>query len=237
MERYIKHTNFAPIGIEGQKRFLNSSVLIIGAGGLGTNFASHFTRAGVGKILVVDKDKVELGNLQRQWLYDETDIGQYKAVAAVNRLRKINSEIRVDHLVDKVNSSNIDELIKDFDLVVDATDNFSTRLIIDAACSRNSKPWVFSGILGAQCQTMAVIPGKTRTLKDILNYDESSGHTSFADIEPNAQSSVLAPSVSVISSMAVIICFKLLLNDYEDVANKLFVFDTWNNKLKSLTIQ
>ena len=84
---------------------------------------------------------------------------------------------------------------------------------------------------------MAVIPGKTRTLKDILNYDESSGHTSFADIEPNAQSSVLAPSVSVISSMAVIICFKLLLNDYEDVANKLFVFDTWNNKLKSLTIQ
>ena len=234
MERYTKHTNFAPIGVEGQKKFLNSSILIIGAGGLGTNFASHFTRAGIGRVLIVDKDKVELGNLQRQWLYDENDIGEYKAIAAVNRLRKINSEIKIDHLVSCVDAQNIDDLICGFDVIVDATDNFSTRLIIDEACDKHGKPWVFTGILGAQGQTMAIIPGKTKKLKDIFYND--SGVKDFSDIEPNAQSSVIAPSVSIMSSMAVILCFKIILNNYEDIVNRLFVFDTWENKFKILKI-
>jgi len=237
VERYRKHINFTPIGVNGQKRFLDSSILIIGAGGLGTNFASHFTRAGIGRILLVDKDKVELGNLQRQWLYDENDIGEYKAIAAVNRLRKINSEIKIDCLVDKVDKENIDDLIHDFDIIVDATDNFLTRLIIDKACYKQNKPWVFTGILGAHGQTMAIIPGKTKRLEDIFyntNYEDDK--KDFSDIEPNAQSSVIAPSVSIMSSMAVILCFKVLLNDHEDIINRLFVFDTWNGKLKIFNI-
>ena len=236
MERYIKHTNFAPIGVEGQKKFLNSSILIIGAGGLGTNFASHFTRAGIGRVLIVDKDKVELGNLQRQWLYDETDIGEYKAIAAIKKLRKINSEIKIDYLVDKVDGHNIDDLIYDFNIVVDATDNFSTRLIIDEACDKQGKPWVFTGILDAQGQTMAIIPGRTKKLKDIFFNDHDVKNNDFYDVEPNVQSSVIAPSVSIMSSMAVILCFKILLNNYEDIINRLFIFDTWNNKLKTLNI-
>ncbi len=236
MERYIKHTNFAPIGVDGQRKFLNSSILIIGAGGLGTNFASHFARAGVGRILIVDKDKVELGNLQRQWLYDETDIGEYKAIAAIKKLRKINSEIKIDYLVDKVDGHNIDDLIYDFNIVVDATDNFSTRLIIDEACDKQGKPWVFTGILDAQGQTMAIIPGRTKKLKDIFFNDHDVKNNDFYDVEPNVQSSVIAPSVSIMSSMAVILCFKILLNNYEDIINRLFIFDTWNNKLKTLNI-
>jgi molybdopterin-synthase adenylyltransferase len=239
MERYTKHINFAPIGVDGQKKFLSSSVLIIGAGGLGTNFASHFTRAGIGRILIIDKDKVELGNLQRQWLYDEDDIGEYKAVAAVRRLRKINSGIKIDHVVDTVDGNNIDDLIHGFDLVVDATDNFSTRLLIDEACWKQGKPWVFTGILGAQGQTMALIPGKTRRLKDVLGLTGVSvagSNADLSDIEPTPQSSVLAPSVSIISSMAVLVCFKILLNEYSEITNRLFILDTWENRFKVLIV-
>ncbi|MEI6092782.1 MAG: HesA/MoeB/ThiF family protein [bacterium] len=236
MERYTKHINFSSIGVEGQKKLIRARVLIIGAGGLGTNFASHFARAGVGEIFVIDKDKVELGNLQRQWLYDEQDIGEYKAKAAVVRLRKINSEIKIDYSIAEFNSDNAKQLTKGFDLVIDATDNFKTRLIINDVCKNHGIPWIFTGILGAEGQTMLIVPGLTKDLRDVLNYNGEFNSGNFNELEPNIKSSVLAPSVSIMSSMAVILSFKLLLGEYEDSVNRLFVFDTWKNKLKTLNI-
>ncbi|MCX6112601.1 MAG: ThiF family adenylyltransferase, partial [Proteobacteria bacterium] len=100
--------------------------------------------------------------------------------------------------------------------------------------NKQGKPWVFTGILGAQGQTMAIIPGKTKRLKDIFNYENNSNNGNFSDIEPNTQSSVIAPSVSIMASIAVILCFRVLLNNCEDIINKLFVFDTWENKFKIL---
>ena len=169
-------------------------------------------------------------------MYDEGDIGEYKAIAAVNRLRKINSEIKIDNLVDKVDERNINDLIHGFDVVIDATDNFSTRMTIDKACYEQNIPWVFTGILGAQGQTMAMIPGRTKRLKDMFHGDTDARKDDFSDIEPNPQSSVIAPAVSIMSSMAVMLCFKILLNNYEDIVNRLFVFDTWNNRFKVLNI-
>lgn len=243
MDRYIKHINFEPIGINGQQKFLNSKVLIIGAGGLGTNFANHFVRAGIGEILIVDRDKVELGNLQRQWLYDEEDIGQQKALAAVKKLRKVNSTIKINSIVDNVNANNVDDLIHGFDLIMDATDNFKTRFIIDDACFKQNKPWIFTGILGAQAQTMIVMPGITPRLKDVLGFTSSeselvsgSGLATFPN-EPSAESSVLAPSVSMISSAAVLLAFKVLLNKHQDVLGNLFIFDTWENSVKKLPLR
>lgn len=236
MQRYTKHVNFSSIGVKGQEQLLSSKVLIIGVGGLGTNFASHFVRAGVGKVFIVDKDKVELTNLQRQWIYDENDIGEYKAKAACLKLRKINSEIKIDYSIMEINASNADEVINEFDLVVDATDNFKTRLMINDVCHKNKIPWIFTGILGAEGQTMLIVPGQTKNLRDVLNYNGKLDDADFNEIEPNIASSVLAPSVSIMASMAVILSFKLLTGNYKDSLNKLFVFDTWQNKFKILDI-
>jgi len=230
MERYIKHINFDGIGIIGQETLSSSSVVIIGAGGLGSNFANHFVRAGFKRVRIIDKDKVELSNLQRQWLYDEEDIGCYKAKTAFTKLSKVNSDIEIDAIVAEVNESNIIELIKDFDIVMDATDNFKTRYIIDDACFELKKPWVFTGILGAEAQTMLINPGVTKRLRDLLPQNAN-----LKNVEPNFSSSVIAPSVSIISSMAFIQAIKFLLKqDYEP--GTMLTFDTWNNKFRRVDL-
>ena len=229
-ERYIKHVNFNKIGAEGQKVLCNSSVVIIGAGGLGSNFANHFVRAGFKKVRIIDKDKVELSNLQRQWLYDEQDIGSYKAQAAVKKLSKVNSTIQIEAVVSEFNEANAKELIEGFDIVMDATDNFKTRHIIDAICFELKTPWVFTGILGAEAQTMAIVPNVTKKLGEIIPKG-----TDLTNVEPNSASSVLAPSVSIISSMAFLLAIKVLLKqDYEP--NTLVIFNTWDNKFKKISL-
>lgn len=229
MERYIKHINFPGIGLDGQKTLCSSSVVIIGAGGLGTNFANHFVRAGFKRVRIIDKDKVELSNLQRQWIYDEDDIGSYKAESALKKMSKVNSSIQIEAIVAEVNETNIKDLIKDFDIVMDATDNFKIRYIIDDICFELKKPWVFTGILGAEAQTMVINPGVTKRLRDLIPQN-----TDLKNVEPNPTSSVIAPSVSIISSIAFIHAIKFLLKqDYEP--GTMLTFDTWNNRFRRVT--
>ncbi|MFH1222792.1 MAG: HesA/MoeB/ThiF family protein [Pseudomonadota bacterium] len=230
MERYIKNINFSEIGVEGQKILCSSSVVIIGAGGLGSNFANHFVRAGFGRVRIIDKDKVELSNLQRQWLYDEEDIGKYKAQAAFSRLSKVNSEVKIEAVVSEFNNSNAEDLVRDFDIVMDATDNFKTRFLIDDICFKLRKPWVFTGILGAEAQTMLIIPGVTPTLKEFMD-DIGTNCTELQHVEPDVSSSVLSPSVSIISSIAVLTALKFLIKK-DPQPGALITFDTWNNKLR-----
>ncbi len=230
MERYIKHVNFSQIGKKGQKTICSSSVVIIGAGGLGSNFANHFVRAGFKKVRIIDKDKVEISNLQRQWLYDEEDVGTYKAEAAAQKLSKVNSTIEIEAVVSEFNASNAKELIEGFDIVMDATDNFKTRYIIDEICFELKTPWIFTGILDAKAQTMAIVPGVTKKFGEIIPKDSD-----LKNVEPNPSSGVLAPSVSIISSMAFLLAIKVLLNqDYDP--NTLITFDTWNNKLRKISL-
>jgi adenylyltransferase/sulfurtransferase len=230
MERYIKHINFEGIGLEGQKTLCSSSVVIIGAGGLGSNFANHFVRAGFKRVRIIDKDKVELSNLQRQWTYDEDDIGSYKAESALKKMSKVNSSIQIEAIVAEVNETNIKDLIKDFDIVMDATDNFKIRYIIDDICFELKKPWVFTGILGAEAQTMVINPGVTKRLRDLIPQN-----TDLKNVEPNPSSSVIAPSVSIISSMAFIQAIKFLLKqDYEP--GTMLTFDTWNNRFRRVIL-
>ncbi len=230
MERYTKHINFEGIGHKGQAILCSSSVVIVGAGGLGTNFANHFVRAGFKRVRIIDKDKVEIGNLQRQWLYDEDDIGSYKAQSAFHKLSKVNSSIQIEAVVSELNETNAMELLKDFDIVMDATDNFKTRYIIDDICFELKKPWVFTGILGAEAQTMLIDPRTTKRLREIIPQNNG-----LKDVEPSTASSVVAPSVSIISSMAFIQAVKFLLKrDYEP--GVMLTFDTWRNKFRSVRI-
>lgn len=230
MERYVKHINFKEIGLEGQKLLSSATVVIVGAGGLGSNFANLFVRSGFKKVRLIDKDKIELSNLQRQLMYDEGDIGLYKAEVLAKKLSKVNSKVNIESIVCEFNSINATELLKGFDIVIDATDNFKTRYIIDDVCFELRIPWVFTGILGAEAQTMVINPSFTKRLSDLIPKQSS-----FADIEPNSTSSVLAPSVSIIASMAFILAVKVILKqDYEP--NTMLVFDTWNNIFKKVQL-
>ena len=167
LERYIRQIIFPPLGEEGQRRLLDSSVVIIGCGGLGCNIASLLTRAGVGHIKVVDRDYVELDNLQRQTLFDEEDIerGLPKAIAAAEKLRKVNSQVEIEPLVADVHYRNVEEIIKDMDLVLDGTDNFETRYLINDACVKHDTPWIYGGAVGSYGMTMNIIPHQTPCLR------------------------------------------------------------------------
>ena len=158
-QRYSRQTILEEIGVDGQSRLLDSSVVVIGCGALGGFIANNLVRGGLGTIRIIDRDIVELNNLQRQILFDEEDIGKPKASTAFEKLKRINSEVIIDPVVDDVNFSNIESLITGFDLVIDGTDNLETRMIINDACVKRGIPWVYGGTVGRYGMSMNILPG------------------------------------------------------------------------------
>ncbi|MDM7922754.1 MAG: ThiF family adenylyltransferase, partial [Pyrinomonadaceae bacterium] len=169
-ERYSRQILFREIGREGQEKLLASRVLIVGCGALGASHAEMLSRAGVGKLRVVDRDFVEFTNLQRQTLFSEADAADRlpKAVAARNRIAQINSGIEVEAVVADVNNSNVESLIKDCDLVIDGTDNFQVRYLLNDACVKHGKTWIYGAAVSTYGTSMTVIPGETPCLRCIF---------------------------------------------------------------------
>ena len=161
LDRYVRQMRYAPIGETGQRRLAESSALVCGCGALGSVVANTLARSGVGKLRIVDRDFLETNNLQRQVLYDEQDVasGVPKSIAAAAKLRQINSQIEIEPLVADVDYTNIGDLVDGIDVIVDGTDNFETRMLLnDVALSRRI-PWVYGGCLGAEGQSMTIVPG------------------------------------------------------------------------------
>ena len=169
-DRYSRQTRFAPIGEAGQQKLASSRVLLVGIGALGTVAADLLVRAGVGFVRLIDRDFVELSNLQRQSLFDEDDIRRNlpKAAAAEAKLRRINSSVQIEAMVEDVNPSNVEDFIQDVDLVLDALDNFETRFVINDACAKHRKPWIYTAAVGSYGLVMPVIPGATPCLRCLL---------------------------------------------------------------------
>jgi adenylyltransferase/sulfurtransferase len=169
-ERYSRQIRFGPIGEAGQRRILDARVLLVGLGALGTVASDQLVRAGVGFIRIVDRDFVELSNLQRQSLFDESDVAANlpKAVAAEARLHRINSSVQIEAKVDDVNPSNIEDYISDVDIVLDALDNFETRFVVNDACAKHNTPWIYTAAVGSYGLLMPVLPGKTPCLRCLL---------------------------------------------------------------------
>jgi len=161
--RYIRQTIFPGIGEAGQQKLGSARVVVIGCGATGTNIANHLARAGVGHLTVADRDFVELSNLQRQLLFDEQDLAENlpKAVAAERKLRRINSDIDVRGLVTDVNPENIEAMIAGATLVMDGTDNFETRYVINDACLKHNIPWIYTGAVASYGMSQTIIPGQT----------------------------------------------------------------------------
>jgi sulfur-carrier protein adenylyltransferase/sulfurtransferase len=157
-ERYSRHWRLPEVGVEGQRRLLASRVLLVGAGGLGSPIALYLAAAGVGHIRVVDDDRIERSNLQRQVVHRDADIGMKKVVSAKTALLALNPAISVEGVDARLSAGNVDDLIADCDVVVDGADNFPTRYLINAACCRAGKPWVYGGVQRFEGQVSVFAP-------------------------------------------------------------------------------
>ncbi|WP_026674711.1 ThiF family adenylyltransferase [Alkalihalobacterium bogoriense] len=222
-ERYSRQILFSPIGEEGQALLLEKKVLIVGMGALGTVLASHLVRAGVGTVTFADRDYVEKSNLQRQVLFDEDDVAEAlpKAVAAERKLRKVNSDITIQGIVADVTRDNMDDLLDGVDLVLDGTDNFQTRFLINDACFKKGIPFVYGGAVSSRGMTAIFIPGETPCLRCFIKEGDTGGQT--CDMI-----GVISPVVDIVGSFQAVEAIKFLVQANKSQRNSLLSFDIWN---------
>lgn len=225
---------FGALGEDGQRRICESRVTICGCGALGTVLANHLARAGVGFIRVVDRDFIETHNLQRQILFDETDVASNlpKAEAAARKMRLINSQITVEAVVTDIDHTNIIDMVSDVDLILDGTDNFETRYLINDAAVKLGKPWIFGGVIGSEGQSMTIIPGKTPCLRCVVEDSPPPGMTPTCET-----AGVLGPAVSTIASFEAIEALKILSGKMDALNRDLIMVDLWNWSFRQLKIQ
>jgi len=225
LDRYSRQTLFRPIGKEGQERLRAASVMIVGCGALGTVLANNLCRAGIGRLVIADRDYIELHNLQRQMLFDEDDIARRvpKAIAAAEKLRRINSDVLIEALVEDINADGIDALVQATDLVLDATDNFETRYLLNDVCIKYQRPWIYSGVIAAQGITMNILPGDTACLRCVFPEMPPPGTTPTCDT-----AGVLNGIVGVIAGIAATETLKILLKS-DTTSRDLVSLDLWEN--------
>src|SRR5215471_17447050 len=207
LERYSRQMRFYGIGEAGQRKLLDSHVTLCGCGALGTVLANALVRAGVGHLRLIDRDFIETSNLQRQVLFDEQDVAENlpKAEAAARKLEAINSAVHVEPVVTDVDRTNILELVHDADLILDGTDNFEIRYLINDAAVKLNKPWVYGGCIGAHGQTMTILPGETPCLRCVFEAAPSPGEAGTCET-----AGVLGPIVNVIASYQAAEALKIL---------------------------
>jgi molybdopterin/thiamine biosynthesis adenylyltransferase len=222
---------FAPLGEDGQRQLEQASALVCGCGALGSVIANTLVRAGVGYVRLVDRDFLELNNLQRQVLYDEDDVaaGLPKAVAAQRRLLRVNSDVRIDAHVADVDYRNIESLVQGMDVIVDGLDNFDTRYLLNDASLHFGIPWVYGGCIGAEGQTMTIIPGETACLRCLIPESPPPGTTPTCDT-----AGILGPVVNVIASYEACEAMKILSGRTGAVSRSLQVFDVWDNRVRQI---
>ena len=232
-QRYQKQVLFAGIGESGQQALLGSKVLLCGCGALGSVLAETLTRAGVGHLTVVDRDFVELSNLQRQVLYDEQDVADRmpKAVAAAAKLRRINSSIKIESVVADIDDSNILQLAAGVDLILDGTDNFEVRFLINDASLELGIPWIYTGCIGSHGQTMPVFPGESGCLRCLMDTVPEPGSTETCDT-----AGVLGPAINVIASIEATIALKILSGQQLAVERVLTIVDVWDLTLRKMNV-
>ncbi len=232
-ERYSRQILFREIGKAGQEKLLGSRVLIVGCGALGASHAEMLSRAGVGRLRIVDRDFVEYTNLQRQTLFNEED-AEYrtpKAAAAKRRIGEINSGIKVEAIVADVNNSNIESLIDSCDLVIDGTDNFQARYLLNDACVKHKKTWIYGAAVSSYGTTMTVVPGETPCLRCVFEEMPDAGSSPTCDT-----AGVIMPIISSISAIQIAEAIKLLVGDTTSLHRSLIQIDVWQNDWRKIKL-
>lgn len=232
-DRYSRQMLFHGIGEEGQRRIGAGRVLLCGCGALGSAIADGLVRAGLGFLRLVDRDFVELSNLQRQVLYDEQDIAEAlpKAIAASRKLARINSGVALDPLVTDIDHTNMLALTDGVDLILDGMDNFETRFLINDAALERRIPWIYGGCVGSHGQVLPIFPGETACLRCLIGELPGPGMTETCDT-----AGVIGPAVNVVAALQVVLALKVLAGRRELVEPVLSVVDVWDGTLRKMNV-
>ncbi len=228
--RYSRQVRFLPIGDQGQSRLAASRVAIVGCGALGSVQAELLTRAGVGSLRIIDRDVVELSNLQRQFLFCEADAMEAtpKAIAAARRLAQINSSILIDAQVADLTPSNAADLLENVDLILDATDNFEARYLINDFAVRENIPWIYGAAVASYGLKMAVLPGITACLKCVYPEPPSGA-------QPTCETAgVLGPLTATIAALQAADAMKILAIGTENFIARLTTLDVWTGEIRQI---
>lgn len=231
-DRYSRQERFVPFGPEGQRRLGASRVAIVGCGALGSFHASALARAGAGYLRLIDRDYVEWNNLQRQWLYDESDARDAapKAAAAARALKRINSAIEVEAEIADLNPGNAEELLSGVDLILDGCDNFETRYLINDFCIRGATPWVYGAAVSSYGIVMPVLPRETACLR-CLYPDPPSGAQETCET-----AGVLNAVTGAVAALQVGIALQILSGNPGAVPRRVTTLDIWNGPVRQ-TVQ
>jgi len=224
--RYSRQIRFSPIGEEGQARLRQARVAIVGVGALGTALANHLVRAGVGYVRLIDGDIVDLSNLQRQMLYDETDVQNTvpKAIAAAEKLAAVNATVEIEPHVAEVTWQNAEQLLTGVHLLLDGTDNFAVRYLMNDVSVKYGIPYVYGGIIGASGSSAFFLPGQTPCLACLYPEPPQPGSMETCEL-----SGIIGPIAHVIAAFQATEAMKFLTGDVKSLARRLFSFDLWNN--------
>lgn len=238
-EKYSRQILFSGIGEAGQARLLSASAVLVGCGALGTATANLLVRAGLGNLRIVDRDFVETSNLQRQTLFDEADAREAlpKAVAAERRLRAINSGTKIEGITSDVTPKNAVELLSGFELILDGTDNFETRLLLNDAAISLGVPWLYAAVVASYGVTTTVRPGETACLACLLESDDPEGRGGLPGGDATCDTvGVLPSAVGMIASIQSAEAMKLLTGNIDALIGRLVSCDVWTGKFQSIGI-
>ncbi|MBM7853985.1 molybdopterin/thiamine biosynthesis adenylyltransferase [Desulfohalotomaculum tongense] len=219
LKRYSRNILLAGVGVAGQQKLLNSKVLIVGTGGLGSPVAFYLAAAGIGTLGLVDADKVDLSNLQRQIIHSTLDLGKPKVESAAEKLQALNKDIKVVTYSRPLTKENAEEIIGGYQLVVDATDNFPTRQLINGVCFKQRKPFIYGGVLAMQGQVMTFIPGRGPCFSCIFRNEPSKNAPTTSTI------GILGAVAGVIGSIQASEAVKVLLNIGVPLVGRMFTIN------------
>lgn len=229
-EKYSRQILFQPIGAEGQQRLRRSKAVIVGCGALGTMQANALVRAGVGGLRIVDRDYVEESNLQRQILFDESDARENlpKAVAAQRKLKGINSEVDVEAMVADADGRNIENLVQGFDVILDGTDNFETRYLLNDVALKLGVPWIYGAVVGSYATTLTVLPGRTACLACLFPAPPQGIQDTCDTV------GVIAPAVAWAAAVQVTEAIKIIIGRHAELHGLLLSYDIWENRVQNI---
>jgi adenylyltransferase/sulfurtransferase len=224
LKRYERQIRI--FGVDGQERLKNAKVFVAGAGGLGSAISIYLAAAGIGMIRIVDHEKIELSNLNRQILHCDEDVGKEKAASAEEKLKKINPDVSLEAISETIEENNVLELVDDFDLIVDAMDNFHTRYLLNRAAIVKNIPFFHGAINGLYGQATTIIPGRTACLRCI-----------FPDPPPSMTFPVVGATCGVIGCIQVTEIVKYIVKMGSSLENRLLLWDGLNAKIDEIEIE
>lgn len=225
-DRYARQKRFAPLGESGQQSLARSRAAVVGMGALGCVIAQHLVRSGVGFVRLIDRDLVEWSNLQRQMLYTEQDVLSLlpKAEAAASHLRAANSSVSIEPIVADLTAANAEELLAGVDLVIDGSDNFSVRYLINDYSVKHQIPWIYGGAVGAAGMTLTIVPHETPCYRCLYQTPPAPGTTDTCET-----AGVMSPIVDIVASVQASEALKLLSGNRQALHRTLFQVDLWNH--------